>query len=249
MPAQVPKALQPRKTPVQRRSRVTVDAILEATIQVLVREGMKGLTTPRVAVRAGVSVGTMYQYFPNKQALIYALNERYLSALAARIEATCLARSGAPLGEMVEALIETYWNAKTERADVTRALYRSVAELDNNALVHAFAERVDRATAEMFASAPDIPLKDPPRTNLILATVIYGTVRNAFERGLSPRETADLRQDLATMCRAYVGSLKRAPGPGAGLAAAASASGPQARTATTNRRGKRRRTRPSTSGG
>lgn len=183
---------------------MTVEAIYEATIQVLLRDGMNELTTTRVAERAGVSVGTMYQYFPNKQALVYALNERYLDALAAKIEATCREQSGAPLAQMVEALIQTYWTAKTERADITRALYRSVAELNNDALVHAFAERVDRATTQMFSGACDALFADVPRANLALVTVIYGTVRNAFERGLSEQEAAHLRQDLTTMCRAYL---------------------------------------------
>lgn len=207
MPDGTPTALKARKTPVQGRSRITVDAIFEATIQVLLRKGMIGLTTTRVADRAGVSVGTMYQYFPNKQSLVYALNERYLTALAERIEATCAAQKGMPLAQMVEALIETYWRAKTERADVTRALYRSVADLDNDALLHAFAARVDEATAKMFASASDVALADVKTTNLTLATVIYGTVRNAFERGLPAKETDELRRNLAAMCRAYLASL------------------------------------------
>ena len=65
--------LDPRKTPVQARSAVTVDAILSATIQVLLAEGQERLTTTRVAYRAGVSVGTLYQYFPNKQDLLRAV--------------------------------------------------------------------------------------------------------------------------------------------------------------------------------
>lgn len=195
--------------PVQSRSRVTVDAIFEATIQVLLRDGMSRLTTTRVAERAGVSVGTMYQYFPNKVALVYALNERYLAALATRIEATCREQAGAPLGQMVEALIDTYWNAKTERANVTRALYRSVAELDNDALVHAFAERVDRATAEMIATSSDTALENVARINLALVTVIYGAVRNAFERNLSSRDADDLRRELVTMCRAYLNGFRK----------------------------------------
>ncbi|MGY6704821.1 TetR/AcrR family transcriptional regulator [Roseinatronobacter sp.] len=207
MPSPPPTALQPRKTPAQSRSRVTVEAIYEATIQVLLRGGMNALTTTHVAERAGVSVGTMYQYFPNKQALVYALNARYLDALAARIEATCREQSGAPLAQMVEALIQTYWTAKTERADVTHALYRSVAELNNDALVHAFAERVDRATTQMFSGACDAVFTDASRTNLALVTVIYGTVRNGFERGLSDQEAADLRQDLTAMCRAYLANF------------------------------------------
>lgn len=168
---------------------------------------MNGLTTTLVAERAGVSIGTMYQYFPNKQALVYALNERYLMALAERIEAICAAQTGAPLAQMVEALIETYWRAKTERADITRALYRSVAELDNDALLHAFAARVDAATADMLASASDVTLADIEATNLTLVTVIYGTVRNAFERGLPEKEADELRRNLVAMCRAYLASL------------------------------------------
>lgn len=202
-----PSALKPRKTPRQARARVTVDAIFEATIQVLLRDGPHRLTTTRVAERAGVSVGTMYQYFPNKQALIHALNERYLDALADRIEAVCTAQNGRPLGQMVEALIETYWRAKTERADVTRALYRSVAEMDNSAMIHAFAARVDTATSAMFASASDARLADVAATNLTLVTVIFGTVRNAFERALSPAEAEALRRNLVVMCRAYLRSV------------------------------------------
>ena len=126
-----PAHLIPRKRPRQARAAATLDAIFEATVQLLVAIGPQRLTTTRVAQRAGVSVGTMYQYFPHKQALIYALNERYLEALAEKIEITCRSASGMTLDGMVEALIDTYWRAKTERADVTRALYRSVAEFDN----------------------------------------------------------------------------------------------------------------------
>jgi AcrR family transcriptional regulator len=200
------RTLSPRKTPRQARAAFTLDAIFEATIQLLVADGMHRLTTTKVADRAGVSVGTMYQYFPHKEALVYAVNERYLEILAARIEATCRAQQGRPIGEMVEALIDTYWRAKTERADVTRALYRSVAELDNQALIDAFAKRADAATSAMLASATDATFTDLKGVNLTLVTVIFGAVRNAFERNLRPAETRKLRRQLVTMCRAYLES-------------------------------------------
>jgi len=60
----------PRKRPVQARSEATVAALFEASIQVLLAVGYRKLTTTRVAERAGVSVGTLYHYFPNRQALI-----------------------------------------------------------------------------------------------------------------------------------------------------------------------------------
>lgn len=194
----------PRKKPRQARATVTLDAIFEATIQLLLSDGPHRLTTTRVAERAGVSVGTMYQYFPHKQALIYALNERYLEVLAEKIEATCQAQYGRPIGRMIEALIDTYWRAKTERAEVTRALYRSVVEMDNEALIEAFAARVDTATMAMLASASDARFPDLESVNLTLLTVIFGTVRNAFERNLPQSAIDDLQRQLAQMCCAYV---------------------------------------------
>lgn len=204
MASTAPRSLAPRKRPRQARAAATLDAIFEATIQLLVTDGPHRLTTTRVAQRAGVSVGTMYQYFPHKQALIYALNERYLEALAGKIEVICHAHHGAPIGRMVEALVETYWRAKTERADVTRALYRSVTELDNEALIEAFASRVDAATAAMLASASDATFADLEGVNLTLVTVIFGTVRNAFERNLTAAATDALHRQLMLMCRSYL---------------------------------------------
>lgn len=204
MPTTTPAALTPRKKPRQARSAATLDAIFEATIQVLLADGMRALTTTRVAERAGVSVGTMYQYFPHKQSLIYALNERYLEMLADRVEATCRAKTGKPVAEMLAALIDTYWRAKTERAEVTRALYRSVVEMDNEALVESLARRVDAATIAMLESAPDATFGDLQMVNLTLVTVVFGTIRNAFERNLSQPAIDALQVELLAMCRAYV---------------------------------------------
>ena len=68
----------PRKLPRQARSQATVDALLDATAQVLVERGYARTTTNAVAERAGVSVGSLYQYFPNKDALITALQQRHV---------------------------------------------------------------------------------------------------------------------------------------------------------------------------
>jgi AcrR family transcriptional regulator len=211
MPSSPPAHLRPRKRPRQARATATVDAIFEATIQVLLSDGPNRLTTTRVAGRAGVSVGTMYQYFPHKQALFYALNERYLDDLAAKVEAACRAAHAAPVERMVEALVSTYWNAKTERPDVTRALYRSVVELDNEALIESFARRVDAATAAMFASASDAVFADLPVVNLTLLTAIFGTARSVFERHLPADEAAAVQRQLVLMCAAYIGAIRLRP--------------------------------------
>ncbi len=162
------------------------------------------MTTTRVAERAGVSVGTMYQYFPHKQALLYALNERYLDRLAEHMEKVCLAHHGMTTAAMIGALVTAYWEAKTERSDVTRVLYSSAVELDNEALVNAFAGRMDRATMAMLATAPNANYADLDLVNSTLLSVIFGTVRNVFERNTPVALQAEIRNQLVAMCRSYL---------------------------------------------
>lgn len=70
------KTLIPRKTAVQERSKFTVEAIYEAAVQIFTEHGYAGATTDLIANRAGVSVGTLYQYFPNKQAILIGIWNR-----------------------------------------------------------------------------------------------------------------------------------------------------------------------------
>jgi len=67
----------PRKTASQARSRATVDALIEATARILVRESFDGASTNRIAEEAGVSIGSLYQYFPSKEALVAAVIDRH----------------------------------------------------------------------------------------------------------------------------------------------------------------------------
>jgi AcrR family transcriptional regulator len=76
----------PRNQPQQPRSRATVGVIMDAAIRVLDREGLEALTTSRVAEVAGVSVGTLYQYFAHRDAIIDALQDRELERAGAMLE-------------------------------------------------------------------------------------------------------------------------------------------------------------------
>lgn len=75
----------PRKRPRQLRSKQTVDVVLEAAAQMFDREGL-ATTTNRIAERAGISIGSLYQYFPNKQALLYALAQRHVQAATEQLD-------------------------------------------------------------------------------------------------------------------------------------------------------------------
>jgi len=82
-----------------------VEAIFEATIQVLLRHGAEQFTTTRVAERAGVSVGTLYQCYPNKQSLLFAVLERHLNLVIRAVEGACRENHHRPLETMVAAVV------------------------------------------------------------------------------------------------------------------------------------------------
>jgi AcrR family transcriptional regulator len=100
------RSVNPRKLPQQDRSRLMVEAILEATTHILTEEGYDKANTNRIAERAGISIGSLYQYFPNKESLIAALIEQHSDEIAQLIESKLKALSDAPLEIAIPALIK-----------------------------------------------------------------------------------------------------------------------------------------------
>ena len=94
-----------RREPRQGRSRQTVHAVLGAVPRVIRREGVDAVTTNRIAEAAGVSIGSLYQYFPNKKAIFSALHERHVEDVHRVIERTMAERSGS-LDAFTRALVE-----------------------------------------------------------------------------------------------------------------------------------------------
>ncbi len=94
-----------KKQPKQARSQEMVEILLQATTRILRREGRKHLTTNRVAEVAGVSVGSLYQYFPNKESLLDALRERYNAQFLERTIHTFGALGPLPLRESLRAFV------------------------------------------------------------------------------------------------------------------------------------------------
>ena len=96
---------QPRKRPRQSRSRATVNAILDATVRILVTDGYEAMNTNRVAELAGVSIGSLYQYFPNKTALIIAVRLRHSEQMREQLHQCAAKALDLPLREAVAELI------------------------------------------------------------------------------------------------------------------------------------------------
>ena len=92
-------ATRPRKRPSQSRSRATVQAIIEATAHILREHGYAGASTNRIAKLAGVSVGSLYQYFPGKDALVLAVADHHATEMMALLQESALSSFGASDGE------------------------------------------------------------------------------------------------------------------------------------------------------
>ncbi|QWT21089.1 TetR/AcrR family transcriptional regulator [Bacillus sp. NP157] len=175
-------------------------------------DGVAGLTTTRVASRAGVSVGTMYQYFPHKEALLYAVLEDYLEDVAVAIEAAAERFRGAPLAGMADGLSKAYLDAKMRHLPGSQALYIVAAELETSRLIDDIVRRCDDAIARLLATAADARFDDVGHVTLALRTMLTGTVRAVLENDASPKSLAMLRAELPVMCRAYLLAASRQVG-------------------------------------
>lgn len=204
MPPREPEHLKPRKQPRQARAVATVEAIYEAAIQVLLTRDASQFTTTQVAERAGVSVGTLYQYFPHRRALLHALSRHYLGRVADQVEAVCAAHHGAPPDRMVEALVGAYWDAKIDRNDVARAVYRSAVAFDSAALMAGFRDRLTTATRSMLQSAPGLTETGEEAISTTLLPVIFGTVREMCEQDPPGSVKAEVRRGLVALCAAWL---------------------------------------------
>ena len=199
-----PHAFQPRKTPVQKRSTVTVEAIAEATIQVLLAVGLDRLTTTRVAERAGVSVGTLYQYYPNKQSLLFAVLEHHLNNVMEKVEAACEGARHKPLAEMIRDMVEAFVDAKMERADISVALYRVSADAGGPALIKRISQRSRNAVEAMLQTATDAELLPDKVTIDMMLAAMAGVMRSLLEAGPSPVTVRKSREQLVLLCQSYM---------------------------------------------
>ena len=197
-------SLNPRKNPRQRRSRVTIDSIFEATIQVLLASGLEKVTTIQIAERAGVSIGSLYQYFPNKRALMAAVVRRHVSQVVDVTIAACEQSHGKAIGEMCAAMMSAFVDAKTRRPDVSRALYLPSAAINADAIVKEEAMRCACAVHDMLVTASDAKFSQPREVSATLVTSIVGPTRMAIEAGGNRESFERLKRHLTALCVGYL---------------------------------------------
>jgi AcrR family transcriptional regulator len=115
-----------RRQPKQRRARQTVDAVLDAAVRVLKREGFDALTTNRIAEIAGVSIGSVYQYFPDKQAIFVALHQRHVEEIDRMVESKLIEHAASSLDDLMSAMIDGMIDAHTADPELYELLLTEV---------------------------------------------------------------------------------------------------------------------------
>jgi AcrR family transcriptional regulator len=197
-------SLNPRKRPQQRRSRVTIDTIFEATIQILLASGLDRITTIQIAGRAGVSVGSLYQYFPNKSALLAAVVKRHVGEVVDATIAACKSVHGKTIGEMCAMMMSAFVDAKTRRPEVSRALYLPSAAVNADAIVKEESLRCALAVHDMLITASDAKFAQPQLVAGVLITSIVGPTRATIEAGGDRSTFVRLKQHLTALCVGYL---------------------------------------------
>ncbi|HEY0992283.1 MAG TPA: TetR/AcrR family transcriptional regulator [Kofleriaceae bacterium] len=196
----------PRKRPRQDRSRATVDSILEATARVLVKRGFDGLTTNLVAEAAGVSIGSLYQYFPNKAALVGALIEKHVEDMSqlALSELTRVAQL--PAREAIRSVVEAMIRAHAVQPELHRVLTEEVPRVGRMAKLREIERITHRMVAGLLATRkPELAIEDPDMAAFVLVSAIEAiTYRAAL---FAPELLRDPRlvDETCTRVRRYLG--------------------------------------------
>ena len=202
--------LSPRKTPRQQRSRETVERIIDAATRVLTEHGYDGASTNRIAAAAGVSSGSLYQYFPNKDAIVTAVLERFSDQLVARIDAQLAAAMTMPWQDGGRALLSAQFEVYEQNNGPLRTIIERVPQLGGTDALGALQRRIADLTRLYLVAN-----RDTFRPDLDVAAAVWIMVEGSAQLAIRylvapppiPRE--QIIDELAGM---FIGYLTRPAG-------------------------------------
>ena len=183
----------PRKDASQGRSRATVDALVEATARILVREGFDKASTNRIAAKAGVSVGSLYQYFPSKEALVAAVMERHNKELMQFVRGKLAAVGSLPLERAVRELVA----AAIEAHRIDPKLHRVLAEQIPRTGKLEHIETFNRENYALFRAYLEAHSDEFRAIDLALAAFVCVTTIEALTHNAVLHHSAMLSNDAA----------------------------------------------------
>jgi AcrR family transcriptional regulator len=198
--------LSPKKSPRQERSRATVEAILQAATDILIRQGASRLTTNRIADRAGVNIASLYQYFPGKHAIIAELRRRHGAEERAAVRRVLVERRGGDLEATLRTLVSMGVAAHAVNPALHRVFteelpplrYSDIAAADAS-LIAEFRGLLTRSTSE---------LKDADLTMWMVATVVGAVLHRAVVERPDALSNGSIVDELVTLLVRYLNRSK-----------------------------------------
>lgn len=193
----------PRKLPKQERSQATVEAILTATTHILTEGGYEQLTTNRVAELAGVSIGSLYQYFPNKEALIFALTEHHANEMKRLAQHLLSGLEDRPIMAVLRQIVKAVLAAHAVNPKLHRILneqmprsevMRQLDDADMETMLRSFlVQRCEQVQSENLESTVFI-------VGRTIKALLYGAIIDRPEL----LNSGELEQEIMTMLSAYL---------------------------------------------
>jgi AcrR family transcriptional regulator len=198
----------PRKSASQERSRATVQALLDATARVLTREGYDRASTNRIAATAGVSVGSLYQYFPNKEALVAALVARHNREMLDLLREALKEVASLDLATAIAKLVRAAVDAHRVDPALHRVLDEQVPRMGQLAKIEALqGETFQLVRSYLEERRNEISVRDLDSTTSILVTTVEAlTHQFVIHRSNAPERDRDRFIDEVT--RLVVGYLQ-----------------------------------------
>ena len=181
-----------------------VEAILVAAARVFVKEGYAKATTNRIAAAAGVSVGSLYQYFPSKDAIAVELLRRYRESLVTRVASRLVTATRATFSEVVRDLLYDLLRGDGLDPNLHRVLIEQVLRTSARREMIGFEERLEEVLASALRSA-EVNLPDPELSAFVLVRVVLAVVQGVVVD--RPRyKTRAMAAELTRLIARYVGA-------------------------------------------
>ena len=200
-----PPAAKPLKRPTQARAKVTVQAIFDAFVRIWQRDGWARLTTRAVALETGVAVGTLYDYFPGKTALLSGYVRHCIETLVRTVDEQAVEPAGLTWEERLHRLVHLACDTESPglpwfHRDMM-ALEAQIAEPKHQRRAH---EELAAMWQRVFDACTDLPRRPSPATVQALHLAVWGGRRYVALVALEPDQRRAWVEEMGRMCRAVV---------------------------------------------
>ncbi|HTL36051.1 MAG TPA: TetR/AcrR family transcriptional regulator [Kofleriaceae bacterium] len=191
-----------RKQPHQERARVTMEAIIIAATRVIERDGLDRLTTTRIAEIAGVSIGSLYQYFDSREAILGAIIDRQLDAMLVSFRQLVDALVALPLEAMVRGVLFGLLEASREHEKLHGPLYEEMSAARRNDCHARTLDAYACIVASTLVARRDVAVADPQIAARLLVHASHGVIRELVRADGS--QASDMLEESARMVVRYL---------------------------------------------